>query len=302
MGSHATRFSRLVVTVPGWLAEPYGSALVEVGAGAVEQRDASEETNAELVISLPEDEPLETWRAAVDSLSAAFAEETSQPVTAFSSRVESVELDYHAEWLDRLTAQQVTKTLWFAPANQRDAVPADSRCLLFEPHPSFGDGSHPTTRMAAQVTETYCLAHPGCSVLDVGTGNGVLSLVGAVHGANAYGIDIDAEAVAAAAHNARLNRLEQRCRFEACPLESIVARFDLVVANLEPRVHFELSAALAGRLSPSGTLLLTGFLEEHSALIADPLRRLGLRVTASLEAEGYLLLGFERNEASPRSA
>jgi ribosomal protein L11 methylase PrmA len=302
VASRATRFSRFVVTVPRWIAEPYGTALVELGAGAVEQRDSEQTDRTELVVALPEDEATEPWQAAITTLSQAFAEELSLPSDAFTSRVDTLELDYHAAWLEHLTPQQLTDELWLVPTTETFAVPKGARRLLFLPHPSFGDGSHSTTRLASRATETFCRAHAGCKVLDVGTGNGVLSLVAAARGASSYGIDIDEAAISAAKQNARLNQLEQRCRFDTTPVGSICERFDLVLANLEPRVHFELYAALAERVSPLGQLLVTGFLVEQAGLIAEPLLDLGLYTTTTLEAEGYLLLGFERHEPSPRRA
>jgi ribosomal protein L11 methylase PrmA len=298
VATRATRFSRLVITVPRWVAEPYGAALVELGAGAVEECASAQGDITQLRLSLPEGEAAAPWEAFAASLYRAFAEQLSLPDGGFTVRVDSLELDYHAAWLQQLTPQRLTNDLWLAPTTQAAAVPPGARHLLFEPHPSFGDGSHPTTRLAARATEEFCLGHAGCSVLDVGTGNGVLSLVAAVSNAKSYGIDIDAAAISAAAHNARLNQLELCCRFAVTPIESVVEDFDLVVANVEPRVHFELSEAVAARVSPMGQLLVTGFLVEQAALITDPLLALGFGTTTWRQAEGYLLLGFERRDPS----
>ncbi len=298
MATRVTRFSRIVITVPRWVAEAYGAALVELGAGAVEECDSEQPDVAELRLSLPEGEAPAQWETIATSLYRAFAEQLSLPDGGFTVRVDCLELDYHAAWLDQLIPQRLTDELWFTPTPQAAAVPPGERHLVFEPHPSFGDGSHPTTRLAASATEAFCLSHAGCSVLDVGTGNGVLSLVAAVSSASSYGIDIDAEAISAATHNAQLNQLEQRCRFAVTPIESVSERFDLVVANLEPLVHFELFESVAARVNPLGQLLLTGFLVEQAALIAEPLLALGFCTTTSREAEGYLLLGFERRDTS----
>jgi len=298
VATQATRFSRLVITLPRWVAEPYGAALIDLGAGAVEQRDLLQPESSELLVALPADEPIEPWQVAVATLSEAFAEQLELPAGAFVLRVEKLEVDYHAGWLEHLTAVELTKTLWFAPATKTETVPEGNNWLIFEPHPSFGDGSHPTTRLVAQAVEQYCLQHQGCSVLDVGTGNGVLSLVAATHGAHCLGIDIDVSARDAAQHNVELNGLGERCRFALTPIESVLEQFDLVLANLEPRVQLDLSRALAARVKPDGLLLLSGFLAEQSELISAPLHRLGFACTVALVAEGYQLLGFEQLERS----
>lgn len=272
--------------------------MVELGAGAIEECESEQPDIAELRLSLPEGEAVAQWENIAASLYQAFAEQLSLPDGGFTLHVDCLELDYHAAWLQQLIPQRLTDELWLAPTTQAAAVPPGARHLLFEPHPSFGDGSHPTTKLAASATQAFCLSHAGCSVLDFGTGNGVLSLVAAVSNASSYGIDIDAAAISAAVRNAQLNQLEQRCRFAVAPIESISERFDLVVANVEPRVHFELFESVAARVNRLGELLLTGFLVEQAALIAEPLLALGFVSTTSRQAEGYLLLGFERGDTS----
>ncbi|HEY5961817.1 MAG TPA: 50S ribosomal protein L11 methyltransferase, partial [Polyangiaceae bacterium] len=171
------------------------------------------------------------------------------------------------------------------PLSWSDAFDGKER-LLFEPEPCFGDGSHPTTRLASQATEAYCVAHSGCSVLDVGTGNGVLSLVAAMSGAGStLGLDVDAEAVAAAEENARLNALEARCRFSTADVATLEAEFDLVVANLEPQVQLELIAPLARRVRSGGTLLLTGFLFEQAEWIRRAATSVGLHEVEALRSK-----------------
>jgi len=293
----STQFWRLVITVPHPLAAPYGSALVELGAGAVEER-SSNETQTELYISFPESEAIEPWQAVTQSLYLAFAEELGLPPEGFAVRVERCDIDYHAEWLSQLTRQQLTDSLLLLPTSDRLAVPPEMEYLRFEPHPSFGDGSHPTTRLAARQVEAYCLSHPDCRVLDVGAGNGVLSLVAACSGAGTvWGIDIDADAVRAAIHNAELNRLESRCSFTVDVLESITWQFDLVVANLEPRTQVELLEAMAARVRPGGVLFLTGFLAEQAEIVTNPLTDMGLFFCGSEQADDYVLLHWVRRDA-----
>jgi ribosomal protein L11 methyltransferase len=114
--------------------------------------------------------------------------------------------------------------------------------------------------------------------------------VAAAHGATAFGIDIDEDAVAAAEANARLNGLLEGCRFTAEPLESVTEHFELVVANLEPLTQLELSSELFSRVAPGKLLVLTGFLEEHVELVLEAYLAQGFTVEERTQDGDYCLL------------
>jgi ribosomal protein L11 methyltransferase len=287
------RFQVMRLTLPEPIAASYGAALVELGAGAVEEREGSHPGLTCLLISLPESEPIAPWQELAGKLYAAFAEELSLPDGLFHLTTENVECDYHAPWLSRLTQVRLTPDLVVAPRTDETPVPEGAERLVYEPHPCFGDGTHPTTRMAAAAVATHCRNHPACSVLDVGTGTGLLSLVAARRGAGCIlGIDIDPDAIMVATHNATLNAAA--CEFSSTPLESLAQTYQLVVANLEPRLQLELAEGLGPRVAPGGTLLLTGFLTAQTSSIAAPLLNAGFVTEETVEEEGYALLRLRR--------
>lgn len=347
MTARATRFTRLVVTVPRLIAEPFAAALVELGAGAVEERElaesgesewfeagvveeqeaaesestgsnenerieasvvedaeseSTEPNETELVLTLPEAADLPHWESLVQVLYRAFSEQLDLAPQDLRLEVESCEFDYHAQWLADLVPQPLTDKIRFVPTHHRDEGTSSERVLYFEPHPSFGDGSHPTTRLASRAVERACEQMPKRRVLDVGTGNGVLSFVAAVSGARScYGIDLDPEAIASARRNAMLNQLEDACAFDDALLGTITARFDLVVANLEPRTQVELIEQIAARVEPRGTLVLTGFLVEQAAAITAPLAALGFTRSYTGAAQDYALEVWQADDALGRA-
>jgi ribosomal protein L11 methylase PrmA len=291
VSARAQKFSRIIATVPRAIAEPFGSALVELGAGAIEERPTRHADTVEILLSLPAGEAVEPWQGVMRSLYQAFAEELEVDPEDFTMRTEHHELDYHAGWLKHLSLVPLTPSIALAPEGDRTETPDGATRLVYVPHPSFGDGTHVTTRLAARALER-CLTSSSAvgRVLDVGTGNGVLALVAAHAGTAVLGIDIDPEAVEIARTNAEKNGLYALCRFETIPLEAIPETFETVVANLEPRTQLELATAIAAHTAPRGTLLLTGFLGDQSNTIAEPYRALGFEIVETTTEDDYTLL------------
>src|SRR2546428_9176979 len=99
----------------------------------------------------------------------------------------------------------------------------------------FGFGAHRTTQnCVAVISGLYAEGAPRPrSVLDVGCGSGLLSIVcGRLGAEQVLGLDIDANAVALATENAERNGAADRCRFAITPVAEVTGQFDLVVANM----------------------------------------------------------------------
>lgn len=145
----------------------------------------------------------------------------------------------------------------------------EGRLLLRVPARSaFGTGSHASTRLALCLLEGQDLA--GRSVLDVGTGSGVLALAAlALGAAKAVGFDLDPAAGLLAGQHARLNRLPATFWTGGSDGLAPAARFDVVVVNALPHEVLPEGARLAAAVAAQGRLLISGVLaSEASATLA----------------------------------
>lgn len=109
--------------------------------------------------------------------------------------------------------------------------------ITIDPGMAFGTGTHPTTQMCLQALEELIpvFAHPP-SVLDFGTGSGILAIAAEKLGADRIlALDVDPVAIQCARKNAALNRLKDRIDFRISPARSLRQRFGVVVANLLPQ-------------------------------------------------------------------
>jgi ribosomal protein L11 methyltransferase len=202
----------------------------------------------------------------------------------------SLDPNWALAFADSLEAIALTPTLWVAPVGKTERVPLRSRCILLEPAFAFGFGEHPTTRLIAGWLERAVAAHTHAKVLDFGCGTGILAVAALFFGASeAYGLDIDPDAVAAARRNAALNALDAKCGFSCDPLSAEARTFDVVVANVDAATLSEHALALATRMSVGASLALTGFLRDDVERVSLALDRAGVRVR-EIAADGDWVL------------
>ena len=140
--------------------------------------------------------------------------------------------------------------------------------IAIEPGGSFGLGDHPTTRLTAAAVDR--LVTPGCSVLDVGCGSGVLAIIAARLGAScAIGIDIAEAAVEATRDNARRNGVADLVTASSTPLADVTGSYDLVLANVLAPTIIAMADDLRRLLAPGGSLVVSGVLaESHDHVLA----------------------------------
>jgi ribosomal protein L11 methyltransferase len=141
---------------------------------------------------------------------------------------------------------------------------------------AFGTGTHPTTALCLAAISEAVTARPGLSVLDVGTGSGLLAIAARKLGAGrTVAVDVDPVAVRVAGENAARNGVA--LELSGAPAGEVRGAFDLVVANILANTLVELAPALDARLAPGGTLVLSGILapqadEVRAAHVARGLR------------------------------
>ena len=170
---------------------------------------------------------------------------------------------------------------------------AGVRRLRLPARSAFGTGSHETTRLMVEALEELELA--GRSVLDVGTGTGVLAFVArALGGAQVIGFDADPVAPLLARQNAALNRLPAGFFAGTVEALSTAARFDLVLVNVLPENLAGCEPAIAARIGVEGELLVSGVLVERAAGVEATWLALGLERVSSRGLGEWTLLRLRR--------
>lgn len=166
----------------------------------------------------------------------------------------------------------------------------------------FGDGSHPTTRLCAGVVDLLCRLLRPESVLDVGTGTGVLARIARARGARfIVGTDIDPMALESAHEHCALDVSASCEASDSVPIhlssdapDSWGARFDLVVANILEEPLRLLAPSIARAVRPGGVLLLSGFTRPQTPALRLCYESAGLTFLTEAHLEEWSLLRFTR--------
>jgi len=187
------------------------------------------------------------------------------------------------------------------PYWESEGVAGDRIPIRIDPGPSFGAGDHPTTLMALELLENAVVraADRGAerpSLLDVGTGTGVLAIAGKLLGTGfTAGLDIDGAAVFVARRNVQLNGLGENDEGPALFLggiEAVRGAYDIVAANLVGPLLLRLHEELVCRVG--SLLVLSGIADPVAPKVLEKFGDGQLQLLIQLNREGWNAALFER--------
>lgn len=174
--------------------------------------------------------------------------------------------DWLEEWKKGFKPFLFSDPFWVIPSwlEAPPEAPSDKNLHIFvEPGMAFGTGTHETTRLAAGLIVSEIRGRCPESLLDVGTGTGILALIAYRLGVrNLVGLDIDPEARRTARENLELNHAGA-ISIADHQISEEHERYDIVVANIIDGVLLALSRDLARALKPGGRMILSGILMER---------------------------------------
>jgi ribosomal protein L11 methyltransferase len=195
----------------------------------------------------------------------------------FLDATEITDSGWAEKWKEHFRARKVGRRIVIKPSWEELLPGEDDVVLTVDPGQAFGTGTHETTRMCLRFIEDVFDRPPAPrTVLDVGTGTGILGIAAARLGAERIlAVDTDPVAVDVAEKNAGLNGVAGSFRSEGTTLGAIGGKFDLVLGNLIAEILIDLAADLASRCAPGGHLVLSGILKEKTGWVTEEFARHG---------------------------
>ncbi|MCR5433314.1 MAG: 50S ribosomal protein L11 methyltransferase [Bacteroidaceae bacterium] len=222
--------------------------------------------------------------------------------------VPDVDITYHVTEMPDENWNQTWEEEGFKPItvgneivvhDSRYQVPEGTKYdILINPRLAFGTGSHETTRMILRTLSEMDLE--GQSVVDAGTGTGILSIMALMRGAaDVFAYDIDEWSVENTTENLKANNMEGRVRVrhgDAKLLED-VSNVDLLLANINRNILLNDLPLFRKTLTKGGKILLSGFLKEDTDCLVEAAGKLDLHKVKECEEAGWAMLLLEADAA-----
>lgn len=187
-------------------------------------------------------------------------------------------------WLQDLAKRAQTKPLRIGSRLLILARPAEKRLdrpvrtIIIPAEAAFGTGDHATTAMCLRLLERHTRKRPpGWSMLDAGTGSGILAIAARCLGAaQVLALDNDPIACAVAKRNARANGVRNiEFRTSDVLKLKLTKKFDVITANLFSEILIAVLPNWSRHLAPHGFLILSGILRAQENAVVFALRRNG---------------------------
>lgn len=218
------------------------------------------------------------------------------PGNNFIELEEFEEQNWNETWEKTVKPQEIGSFLVKPTWSDRKPTPG-STLLEIDPKMSFGTGYHATTRLMLRALPSLNL--PGKSVLDAGTGTGILAIACIKLGAaSAFAFDVDEWSEANARENILINHVEDQVEVQRGGAEVIPENrgFDLVLANINRNAILQMFQPLTAPLKQGGDLCLSGLLKEdrESILRANRHLRPPLKLVDEQSQDEWIWLRFQK--------
>jgi ribosomal protein L11 methyltransferase len=284
-------YQTLTVDLPETESEAAQDLLHELGAMGLEVRDREGPTMPGVRAPAAGEHILVAYFDDADTAEQARAEMHEAYPSARLELAEEQQQDWSNAWKAHIKSVQVGR-LWVGPPWEAQNAPADKVRLVIEPKMAFGTGDHPTTSLCLGAVDDYMSTHPGASVLDVGTGTGVLAIAAKKLGAGrVVGTDNDPVSVELSRENAVDNGTPD-VELSGKELTAVEGTFDLVVANILANTLIELAPLIAPKVKDK--LLMAGVLAHQKAEVEAAYVNLGLVPEPGAQQGEWVRLDFHR--------
>ena len=199
--------------------------------------------------------------------------------------------DWLHEWKKTYKPFAIGEKVVVRPFWEEYVPVSDEIIFTIDPGAVFGTGLHATTQLCVLAMEKLPLE--GKTVLDIGCGSGILSVIALLFGAKtATACDIDPGAVRSATENARLNDIDDS-RFEVYIGDITVLEqkeYDIILANIVADVIIEIAPAVKNFMKEGSLFITSGIIDDREEEVKAALHKAGLQAKERLYKEGWVCL------------
>lgn len=201
------------------------------------------------------------------------------------------EEDWANSWKQYFHPVKISKRFTIVPTwEEYTPVESDELIIELDPGMAFGTGTHPTTVLCLQALEKYL--EPNQTIVDVGTGSGVLAIGAALLGAkHITALDLDEVAVRAAEENVTYNHVDDRITvLKGNLLDSIEEPPDLIIANILADVIMSFSQDAYQLVKPGGLFITSGIIGAKRDEVRNDLIAQGFEILETVLMEDWVVI------------
>ncbi len=213
------------------------------------------------------------------------------PITFVQNKIEKQ--NWNEVWEKNYEPIRISDKV-FIRASFHESEPGYQMEIVINPKMSFGTGHHETTSLMSEALFGVELANK--SVLDAGTGTGILAFIAQKLGANKVkGFDIDEWSVENSIENASLNQCEAIEFTQGTIREHLNEEYDILLANINRNILLDEMSEYALRIKTGGLLFLSGFYTQDIPSLRKSALQHGLQLIKQSDKNNWACLMFQKN-------
>jgi ribosomal protein L11 methyltransferase len=282
-------WNQLTLDVPDDLIDPVVGELSGDGVAGVWESDSPEPGQTRLILYFNHRSNLERVESVVRSI---FQRAALRSPTISRALVEAC--DWTEEWKKSYTSFPIADSFFVIPSWEHSRCPDDRLPIRIDPGQAFGTGTHETTQLTMEALERWI--EPAQTVLDVGTGSGILAIASRLLGAKRiFACDIDPVAVQVAGANIKRNA-ENNVHTFCGSLDAVgSSSIHLLLGNLTIDVITALFPEFERVLHQHGIAILSGILHEQHEDVRQVVSRHRFKVFEEITQGEWLALIVEKH-------
>ncbi len=235
-----------------------------------------------------------------------FSEDVDRVISDITGRLEANDLpdfqisvsrlndeDWANSWKKYYKPVYIGQRIVIKPTWETIPEAQDKIVIEMDPGAAFGTGTHETTQLCLEMLEKHLI--PGDTVLDVGTGTGILSVAAEKLGAGQVtAVDRDELALDAAKKNLKNNGCTNWEVFKSDLLEDVSKQYSLIVANIVADPILTMLKDLDKVMQDHSRIILSGIIRDRADDVASAYRKGSYRLTEKGSKGEWVALVFEK--------